>query len=302
MVTAHLRSVDDLNDRARHLLQHEGRLGPDMVRIGRRAFTSGDEVLALRNDYRLGLLNGTRGTIHRIDARAEQVEVLTDGSSRLSIPFDYAAAGHLTHGYAATIHKAQGATVDRCFILSRRPPLASTPTRRSPVADMARTSTSLLPKVTATSTTRPRLNPINSIDSASRLAGRSGRVCPPTGFAFNRAWRRRRPTSTAASPGKRAHPYRSSNLARLPAPGRWSPWTPISGGGDGSAALAKPADMGGCPTPPRDPVSSRADLLGQRGVLRSTCSQPRAPPTGTSGTRRPESTAHVMGRPSRCTS
>lgn len=51
MVAAHLRSVDDLNDRARQLLEHEGRLGPDMVRIGRRAFTVGDEVLALRNDY-----------------------------------------------------------------------------------------------------------------------------------------------------------------------------------------------------------------------------------------------------------
>ena len=31
--------------------------------------------------------------------------------------FAYAEAGHLTHGYATTIHKAQGATVDRCFVL-----------------------------------------------------------------------------------------------------------------------------------------------------------------------------------------
>ena len=33
------------------------------------------------------------------------------------IPFGHAASGHLTHGYATTIHKAQGATVDRCFVL-----------------------------------------------------------------------------------------------------------------------------------------------------------------------------------------
>jgi hypothetical protein len=35
----------------------------------------------------------------------------------LVIPFDHAADGHLTHGYATTTYKAQGATVDRCFVL-----------------------------------------------------------------------------------------------------------------------------------------------------------------------------------------
>lgn len=43
--------------------------------------------------------------------------MLSNEGIRLSIPFDYAAAGCLTHGYATTIHKAQGATVDRCFVL-----------------------------------------------------------------------------------------------------------------------------------------------------------------------------------------
>jgi len=55
MVASHLHAVDDLNDRARQLLQREGQLKPDMVRVGRRVFTVGDEVLALRNDYRLGV-------------------------------------------------------------------------------------------------------------------------------------------------------------------------------------------------------------------------------------------------------
>ncbi len=45
------------------------------------------------------------------------MQVLTDGGSRLYIPFDYAAAGDLTYGYATTIHKAQGATVDQCYVL-----------------------------------------------------------------------------------------------------------------------------------------------------------------------------------------
>ena len=33
------------------------------------------------------------------------------------MPFRYAENGHLTHGYAMTIHKAQGATVDSCRVL-----------------------------------------------------------------------------------------------------------------------------------------------------------------------------------------
>jgi len=104
MLAAELRSVDDLNDRVRQLLQQEGHLGPDIVRIGRRSFTVGDEVLALHNDYRLGVLNGLR--LDRSTAR--QFEVITDDGSRLSIPFDYVAAGDLTHGYATTIHKGAG--------------------------------------------------------------------------------------------------------------------------------------------------------------------------------------------------
>ena len=42
----------------------------------------------------------------------------TTAGARLVAPFAYAEARHLTHGYATTIHKAQGATVDRCFVLA----------------------------------------------------------------------------------------------------------------------------------------------------------------------------------------
>ncbi len=42
----------------------------------------------------------------------------TTGHTSLVVPFAYADAGHLTHGYATTIHKAQGATVDHCYVLS----------------------------------------------------------------------------------------------------------------------------------------------------------------------------------------
>ena len=117
MVAGRLGDVDDLNRRARTVLGAQGRLGPDRVVLSGRALAEGDDVLTLRNDYRLGLLNGTRATIDRIDVARRHIVALSDNDERLVIPFDYAADGHLTHGYATTIHKAQGATVDRCFVL-----------------------------------------------------------------------------------------------------------------------------------------------------------------------------------------
>src|SRR3546814_10411086 len=82
MVAARLADVDDLNGRARRLLQDEGYLGPDQTRAGRRSSCDGDQVLALRNDYQLGLLNGTRGVIDRIDP-ARQHQRLEEHQSEL---------------------------------------------------------------------------------------------------------------------------------------------------------------------------------------------------------------------------
>jgi AAA domain/TrwC relaxase len=116
MVAGRLADVDDLNTRARTALRARGRLGPDRVVLAGRAFAEGDDILALRNDYRLGLLNGTRATIDRIDIDRRRIVARTDNDQRLVIPFGYVSNGHLTYGYASTVHKAQGATVDRCFV------------------------------------------------------------------------------------------------------------------------------------------------------------------------------------------
>jgi len=117
MVAARLADVDDLNCRARYVLQDECYLGNDQVVLAGRPFAESDDVLALRNDYRLGLLNGTRAVVERIDTSRHEMILATTTGDRLTVPFAYAEAGHLTHGYATTIHKAQGATVDRCFVL-----------------------------------------------------------------------------------------------------------------------------------------------------------------------------------------
>ena len=117
MAAAHLRAVDDLNRRARVILRQDGQIGPDVIRANGRDYAVGDEITALRNDYNLGVLNGTHGTIHGIDLDRRLLVVDTDHDGRTEIPFAYVTAGDLTHGYATTIRKAQGATVDRCFVL-----------------------------------------------------------------------------------------------------------------------------------------------------------------------------------------
>jgi hypothetical protein len=105
--------VRDLNDAARTLLIRAGRLGPEALEFGEREFRVGDRVLCRRNDPRLRVRNGIRGTV--VDLERTEITLRTDtGATRM--PHAY-AADHLEHGYALTGHAAQGATVERAFVL-----------------------------------------------------------------------------------------------------------------------------------------------------------------------------------------
>jgi Ti-type conjugative transfer relaxase TraA len=117
LMIAHRRAdVADLNERARERMRETGRLGADEVstRHG-SAFAAGDRVVATRNDRRLGVLNGQAGTLSEI--RADSLAVDLDHGQRVELPRGYAEDGGLEHGYAITAHRAQGATVDRTFVL-----------------------------------------------------------------------------------------------------------------------------------------------------------------------------------------
>lgn len=88
-------------------------------------FAAGDRVLALRNRWLAGpggegkhlLRNGNRGTVTRVDRQAGELHVALDGGPAVVLAADYLADGHLSHGYAMTIHKAQGMTATRVFVL-----------------------------------------------------------------------------------------------------------------------------------------------------------------------------------------
>jgi Ti-type conjugative transfer relaxase TraA len=109
--------VRALNEAARERMRTAGDLGDEVrlsVERGERGFASGDRVMFLQNERGLGVKNGTLGTIEQVSAQSMTVQA-DDGRS---IHFDFKDYNRIDHGYAATIHKAQGMTVDRVHVLA----------------------------------------------------------------------------------------------------------------------------------------------------------------------------------------
>lgn len=109
--------VHALNLEARERLRSSGGLGPDVamqVERGERNFAVGDRVMFLRNDRDLGVKNGSLGTLQSVNP--QRIAVLLDDGR--SVAFDTKDYNHIDHGYAATIHKSQGMTVDRAHVLA----------------------------------------------------------------------------------------------------------------------------------------------------------------------------------------
>ena len=121
---AHRRAdVRDLNDAIRAARQARGELAGERVDEtagGERKFAAGDRIIFLENNRDLGVKNGMVGTVElaedgRITARLDASSGPGAGRSVSVSLADYAA---VDHGYATTIHKSQGSTLDRAFVLA----------------------------------------------------------------------------------------------------------------------------------------------------------------------------------------
>jgi Ti-type conjugative transfer relaxase TraA len=109
--------VRELNLAAREKLRGSGQLGSDVMihtERGERQFASGDRLMFLKNERELGVKNGTLGTVETL-TRSRIAVMLDDGRSAAFDVKDYA---NVDHGYAATVHKSQGVTVDRVHVLA----------------------------------------------------------------------------------------------------------------------------------------------------------------------------------------
>jgi len=128
---AHRRAdVRAINDAIRTELQERGELarGEDAGALtfqtndGKREFAPGDRIVFLENSRDLGVKNGMLGTVERVEAdrpgAGPMIVAQLDGrgGESVSVPMgDYQA---IDHGYATTIHKNQGATVDRSYVMA----------------------------------------------------------------------------------------------------------------------------------------------------------------------------------------
>ena len=121
ILTATNADASEVNIGARERLKASGALGIDhqiMTADGAMMFAAGDKVLFRKNDRRHAVKNGTTGTV--VDFDNGKINIAIDGHPLRIVNVDPAIYPHISHGYAVTIHKAQGATVDRAYVLASR--------------------------------------------------------------------------------------------------------------------------------------------------------------------------------------
>lgn len=93
-----------------------GELGAEKVIHEGEAFHRGDQVLFTKNSKPRGVVNGSRGQIVDINEQNRAITVKLESGNKTTIHLD--DFGHVALGYAMTTHKAQGATVDKAYVLA----------------------------------------------------------------------------------------------------------------------------------------------------------------------------------------
>jgi len=115
---AHSRAdVHAINLAVRHARKSAGELLNEEIMAtvhGKRAFAPGDRILLTKNDAGLGVRNGMQGEVVEISADAVAVQI--DGRDK-PLAVNTNQYQNIEYGYATTVHKSQGATVDNAFVL-----------------------------------------------------------------------------------------------------------------------------------------------------------------------------------------
>ena len=116
--------VSQLNVDLRQVRRDRGELaGPDVrfaTKHGPADFAVGDRVQFTDTDKRLHIYNGNAGVIIGIDARSGQVTARLDAAAGMpgrEVTWSAAEFPGFRHGYAGTIYKGQGRTLDHTYLL-----------------------------------------------------------------------------------------------------------------------------------------------------------------------------------------
>ena len=116
--------VSQLNAELRQVRRDRGELrSPDVqfeTKHGEAAFAVGDRVQFTDTDKKRHIYNGNAGVITGIDARTGQLTARLDGTAAMSgreVTWSASEFQGFRHGYAGTIYKGQGKTLDHTYLL-----------------------------------------------------------------------------------------------------------------------------------------------------------------------------------------
>ena len=104
--------VNSLNDMAQKTRLAAGELGWKSVTVRDEKIHENDRVLFTENKKQLGVINSEFGTVTAVDPRRMRLTVQVDGADQ-PVTFSLAQFDGLKRGYAATVHRAQGMTLDQ---------------------------------------------------------------------------------------------------------------------------------------------------------------------------------------------
>ena len=120
LLLAYTRSdVRELNKQARSIRKDNHELGAEQIistNAGNKIFAEEDRIMFLRNEKSLNISNGTLGTIKSMEDKQLTVEL--DNKKILTFSTDF--YNDINYGYASTIHKNQGTTVDKSYVLASK--------------------------------------------------------------------------------------------------------------------------------------------------------------------------------------
>lgn len=119
LILAHLRrDVRTLNELARGALLERGLIEQGhafRTEEGMRNFAPGDQIVFLKNEGSLGVKNGMIGRVVETETGRFVAEI---GDDKRRVKVEQRFYRNVDHGYATTIHKSQGATIDRVKVLA----------------------------------------------------------------------------------------------------------------------------------------------------------------------------------------
>ncbi len=106
-------NVDALNQLGREAWAGKGKLsGPEVEAPGGARYQAGDRIVTLAPGAKGQVVTSERGRVESVSPADGSLQVRMDDGRSQFFDADHTAAGKLAHGYAITVHRSQGATVD----------------------------------------------------------------------------------------------------------------------------------------------------------------------------------------------